>query len=135
MDRSKSRHKPHKKGTKRKGKTRRRKKKRKQEQNQGKNLFAHKHQAVYLRGLLRVCFSVYLGERIEKPCPGQQDIGKCHREKFESIGFSSKQKAVFVPADVFDDGRRLTTFRASAAIPPFFKQQLAAKLFRTNFGG
>ena len=36
MDRSKSRHKPHKKGTKRKGKTRRRKKKRKQEQNKPK---------------------------------------------------------------------------------------------------
>ena len=36
MDRGKSRHKPHQKGTKRKGKKRRRKKKRKQEQNKPK---------------------------------------------------------------------------------------------------
>ena len=47
MDRSKSRHKPHKKGTKRKGKTCRRKKNRKQEQNKPKELNTRAKGAFY----------------------------------------------------------------------------------------
>ena len=47
MDRSKSRHKQHQKGTKRKGKKRRRKKKRKQEQNKPKEAKTRAKRAFY----------------------------------------------------------------------------------------